>query len=60
VNNPLDVKENDEHAPDFALHLSRLVSVSVSLDFPCSAHAFFPERLFRHCQSLYYTFAKSH
>jgi hypothetical protein len=24
VNNPLDVKENDEHAADFALHLSRL------------------------------------
>jgi hypothetical protein len=23
VNNPLDVKENDEHALDFALHLSR-------------------------------------
>jgi hypothetical protein len=24
VNNPLDVKENDEHALDFALHLSCL------------------------------------
>jgi hypothetical protein len=24
VNNPFDVKENDEHATDFALHLSRL------------------------------------
>jgi hypothetical protein len=24
LNNPLDVKENDEHALDFALHLSRL------------------------------------
>jgi hypothetical protein len=23
-NNPLDVKENNEHAIDFALHLSRL------------------------------------
>jgi hypothetical protein len=33
VNNPLDVKENDEHAFDFALHLSRRFSVSVSLDF---------------------------
>jgi hypothetical protein len=24
VNNPLDVKENDEHALNFAFHLSRL------------------------------------
>jgi hypothetical protein len=24
VNNPLDVKENDEHALDLALHLSHL------------------------------------
>jgi hypothetical protein len=24
VNNPLDVKKNDEHALDFALHLSAL------------------------------------
>jgi hypothetical protein len=24
VSNPLDAKENDEHALDFALHLSRL------------------------------------
>jgi hypothetical protein len=25
VNNPLDIKENDEHAPDFSLHLSCLL-----------------------------------
>jgi hypothetical protein len=24
ANNPLDFKESDEHAPDFALHLSHL------------------------------------
>jgi hypothetical protein len=30
VNNPLDIKENDKHTLDFALHLSRLFSVSVS------------------------------
>jgi hypothetical protein len=33
VNNPLDVKENDEHVLDFALHLSHLFSISASLDF---------------------------
>jgi hypothetical protein len=32
VNNPFDGKENDEHALDFAPHLSRLLSVSMSLD----------------------------
>jgi hypothetical protein len=34
VNNPLDVKENDEHDFEFALHLSCLFSVLVSLGFP--------------------------
>jgi hypothetical protein len=33
VNNPLDVKENDEYALDFALYLSYLFSVSVTLGF---------------------------
>jgi hypothetical protein len=42
MNNPLDVKENDEYALDCALHRSHLFSVSVSLDFPCTTHAFFP------------------
>jgi hypothetical protein len=32
VTNPLDVKENDEHALDFALLLSRLFSVSMSYE----------------------------
>jgi hypothetical protein len=33
VNNLLDLKENDEHALDLALHLSRHFSVSVSWTF---------------------------
>jgi hypothetical protein len=33
VNNLLDVKENDDHALDFALHLSLFFLVSVNLDF---------------------------
>jgi hypothetical protein len=33
VDSPLDVKRNDYLALDFALHMSRLLSVSVSLDF---------------------------
>jgi hypothetical protein len=42
VNNPLDVKENDEHALDFAFHLSHLLrSALKSIQFkrPCTAHA---------------------
>jgi hypothetical protein len=58
VNNPLDMKENDEHAHEFALDLPRLLSVSVSLDFPCTAHAFFPERLSKHCQGIRRTFSE--
>jgi hypothetical protein len=33
MNNPLDVKENDDHALNFDLCLSRLFSVLVNLDF---------------------------
>jgi hypothetical protein len=51
VNNPLDVKENDGHALDFALHLFRLFR-SASLDFLCTANAFLSERLPNHCQGL--------
>jgi hypothetical protein len=58
VNNPLDVQENYEHALDFALHLSRLFSVSVNLDFSGTAHAFFPERLSNHCHGLSRNFSK--
>jgi hypothetical protein len=56
MNIPLDVKENDEHACDFAL-LSPL-SVSVSSDFPCMAHAFFPECLSNYCQGFCSTFSE--
>jgi hypothetical protein len=56
VNNPFDVNENDKHSLDFVLRLSCLFSVSVSLDCPCTAHAFFPERLSNHCQDLRSTF----
>jgi hypothetical protein len=52
VNNPFDVKENDEHALDFALHVSRLFSVSFNLELPCTAHAFLSERLSNHCRGL--------
>jgi hypothetical protein len=52
VNKPLDVKDNDEIVNDFALHLSRLFSVSASLDFPCTAHTFFPELLPNHLQKI--------
>jgi hypothetical protein len=33
-------------------------SVSVSTDFPCTVHAFFPERLSNHCQDLCLTFGE--
>jgi hypothetical protein len=33
--------QRSEHVIDFALHLSRFFSVSVRLNFPCTAHAFF-------------------
>jgi hypothetical protein len=46
----LDVEENDEHALDFTLHVSRLFLSS--LDFPCTAHVFFPEFLSNQCQGL--------
>jgi hypothetical protein len=36
----------------------RLFSVSVSLGFPCTAHAFFPERVSNHCQGLRRTFTQ--
>jgi hypothetical protein len=52
MNNLLDIKENDEYALDFALHLSPIFSFSASLDLPCTAHAFFPELLSNHYQGL--------
>jgi hypothetical protein len=38
-------KENDEHALEFAIHMSHLFSVSVSTDFRFMGHAFFPNAL---------------
>jgi hypothetical protein len=55
--NPLDVKENYGYSLDFALLLSRLFR-SWCLDFPCTDHAFFPERLPNHYQGLRRTFSK--
>jgi hypothetical protein len=50
VTNLLDVKENYEHSFDFALYLSRLFRSRRVWTLPCTAHAFFPERLSNHCQ----------
>jgi hypothetical protein len=58
ANHSLEVKENYEHALGFALHPPQLLSVSVSLDLPSVAHAFFPERSFNQCQGLYATFSE--
>jgi hypothetical protein len=57
-NNTLDVKENEEHALDFALHLSHSFPVSVSLDFLYTAHAFIPEHSSNHCQGVHLTLSK--
>jgi hypothetical protein len=61
-NNPLDVKENDDHALDFTFHLYHLFSLcefGLSVygscflpPFPCMVHAFLPEHLSNHCQGL--------
>jgi hypothetical protein len=60
VNTALHVKETVEHALDFTLHLSRLLPVfhesTTPRKRPCTAHAFFHERLSNHCQSLHRTF----
>jgi hypothetical protein len=58
MNNPLTVKENDDHALYFDLNLSRPFPISVSLNFPYTAHAVFPERSSNHCQSLHRTFPR--
>jgi hypothetical protein len=62
VNNPLDVKGSDEHAPDFTLRLSRHFSVfpepSMSFEHPCTVHTFFPEYLSNHYHGLCCTFSE--
>jgi hypothetical protein len=55
VNNSRDVEGNDEHALDLSSFSP--FSVSVSMDFPCTPHAFFRERLSDHCQGLRRTFS---
>jgi hypothetical protein len=59
VNIPFCIQENVEHALDLALHLSRLLSVSVSLDFRCANYTFFLDRLCNHRQRLCRTFSRS-
>jgi hypothetical protein len=54
---PFDVKENNEHALDFALHLSRPFSVSASFDLPYAVPASFPERLCNHLHGLRLNFS---
>jgi hypothetical protein len=52
LSSPLHGKENDEHALDFALHLSRPFVVSVSLNIPCTTHVLFSGRLSNRYQGL--------
>jgi hypothetical protein len=44
--------------PKFWVTSSHILTV-VSLDFPCTAHAFFPECLSNHCQGLHLTFSET-
>jgi hypothetical protein len=55
VNIPLDIKENDEHALDFALQMSRLFFFRSTLNQ--ELHSFFPERLSNQYQCLRRTFS---
>jgi hypothetical protein len=58
VNNPLDVNENDEHALDFAFHMSRLSqSQSVWTSHLCMTNTFFSESLSNHGQGFCRTFS---
>jgi hypothetical protein len=43
----LDVKENDEHALDFAFHLSSFIGLG-EFGLSVQAHAFFPKLLSNH------------
>jgi hypothetical protein len=59
MDNPLDVKENEEHVLDFALHLSHLfcglVEFGLSMYVSCF---FFSECLSNHCEGPCHTFSK--
>jgi hypothetical protein len=50
VNNPLDIKKNDEHALDFCSSL--IYPLDMPFKHQCTAYAFFPEPLSNHCQGL--------
>jgi hypothetical protein len=52
ANNPLDVKKKWWARSWLRFSPVSPFPVSVSLDFPCTAHAFFPERLSIRCQGL--------
>jgi hypothetical protein len=59
VNNPLDIKDYDEHAFDFVLHLSRFFGLPcMPFKQQCTAHALFPECLCNQCQDLHRTFSE--
>jgi hypothetical protein len=55
VNNPLDVKENYEHALDFAFRLSRLFEFGHAIQTHVYDSHFLPVRLSDHRQGLRYT-----
>jgi hypothetical protein len=57
MSSPLYFKENDEHALALLSPVSPFLFL-VNLDFPCTAHAFFPECLSNHCQGLCHTFTE--
>jgi hypothetical protein len=57
VNNPLDVKIKMMSMSWLCSSPVSPFSVSVSLSFPCTAHALFHERLSNHCQRLRHTFS---
>jgi hypothetical protein len=52
-----DIKYNMRMPLTFSSPVS-LLSVPVSLDFPCTAYTFFPERLSNHCQDHRSTFSE--
>jgi hypothetical protein len=56
VSDHLHVKANEGHVCNFSPISSS--SVFVSLDFPCTARAFFAERLSNRCQGLRRTFSE--
>jgi hypothetical protein len=60
LNNPLGIKENDEHALDFSPIVPFSVWVSLDMPFkhPCTALAFFSEGLSNHWQSLCLTLSE--